>query len=80
MLRIDGDCYVIEGRVWTNGLPLLEWRGLRPGSRCFSRLEAADDEAEADPEDVDTLDLVLEGDEVDWEERELLVIIMSTLG
>ena len=53
----------MDGRVGTRGLPRLGWRGLRPWlSRCFSRLEAAELEVEAEPLEVETLDLDLAGD------------------
>lgn len=55
--------YEMEGREWrawlaTRGL----FEGMLPCApgRCFSRLEAAELEAEAEPLEVDTLDLVLE--------------------
>ena len=42
-----------EARLWMAAWP-------RPGSLCFSRLEAAELEAEAEPEDTE--DLVLAGE------------------
>jgi len=54
--------HVMEG-LSTRGEARLGWiAGPRPGSRCFSRLEAAELEAEAEPLEVDTLDLVLAGE------------------